>query len=125
MLLDPAGRIAIAQINFETGEIEYDLPGGGIEPGESAETAAAREFEEETGLRVTIGEGLGAAWQYCTDQNGDWNKHAHVFAAQLLPEPGVKVEDDHELVWLEPHDALLKLRYEAQAVIVLRALRSG
>jgi 8-oxo-dGTP pyrophosphatase MutT (NUDIX family) len=31
------------------------LPGGHVEPGESAEQTAVRELEEETGLRATIG----------------------------------------------------------------------
>lgn len=31
----------------------WQFPGGGVEPGETAEEAAAREIEEETGYRVT------------------------------------------------------------------------
>ena len=32
----------------------WTLPGGGIEPGESAEQTVVREIEEETGLRVEV-----------------------------------------------------------------------
>jgi ADP-ribose pyrophosphatase YjhB (NUDIX family) len=36
------------------GQEYYTLPGGGIDPGESAEQALMREMEEETGIRVKI-----------------------------------------------------------------------
>src|SRR5262245_54582080 len=37
------------------------LPGGGQNPGESPEEAAAREVEEECGLRVVLGARIGVA----------------------------------------------------------------
>ena len=36
----------------------WELPGGKLEPGETPEQCAAREFAEELNLRVTVGRGL-------------------------------------------------------------------
>ena len=38
---------------------QWCLPGGGMEPGESASEACVREVEEETGLQVTINRLIG------------------------------------------------------------------
>ncbi len=46
------GRIACARVGYEG--FTYDLPGGGIDPGETPEMAVEREFIEETGLRVRV-----------------------------------------------------------------------
>jgi inorganic pyrophosphatase len=44
---------------FKDGKEYYAVPGGGIEPGETEETAAVREIKEETGLDITLGEKIG------------------------------------------------------------------
>jgi 8-oxo-dGTP pyrophosphatase MutT (NUDIX family) len=59
LLVAEAGRILVAR--FTAGGYDF-LPGGGVDPGEAAAQAAARELEEETGIardRVRILHPLG------------------------------------------------------------------
>jgi putative (di)nucleoside polyphosphate hydrolase len=50
VLLNKAGKVFIGRRNDKTKEI-WQLPQGGIEPGEDAAIAAKRELYEETGVR--------------------------------------------------------------------------
>jgi ADP-ribose pyrophosphatase len=49
-LLDEHHVMLIRQHRYSIGREIWELPAGGVNPGESAETAAARECEEEIGL---------------------------------------------------------------------------
>ena len=55
VLRDRGGRILLfrAQLESRAAEHWWELPGGGIEPGESYAGAAVREIREETGLHVS------------------------------------------------------------------------
>ena len=53
---DGEGRLLLVRRAHEPGQGRWSLPGGRIEPGESAAEAAAREVLEETGLVVEVGE---------------------------------------------------------------------
>jgi TDG/mug DNA glycosylase family protein len=50
LLLDPANRILLVRFEWPDKSV-WALPGGGVEAGESAETALVRELAEESGLR--------------------------------------------------------------------------
>lgn len=66
MVEEVSGRAAGAVVFGPSGLLviedrfgRWTLPKGGIEPGETAPEAAAREVEEETGISVDVLEGLG------------------------------------------------------------------
>ena len=55
VVLDGGGRVLLARRAHEPSKGEWSLPGGGVELGETLETAVAREVLEETGLVVRVG----------------------------------------------------------------------
>lgn len=120
------GRIATVRVDSAHGGFRLDLPGGGIDPGETPEQAAVRECGEEAGLRVETDSELVRADHYFVNENGRaMNTRGVFFVARLeAVAPGLKIEDDHNLVWMEPHEALARLSREAHAWALAVWLRS-
>lgn len=124
-LLVHEGRLACVRI--DRGENSYlDLPGGARDGAESEAAAVVREFREETGLQVAADVRLTEAAQFVDKSDGRTvNNTGGFWTLRLLdPTPSGKIEDDHELVWLDPVEALASLRHEAHAWAVAVWLRS-
>jgi 8-oxo-dGTP diphosphatase len=122
------GRIACVEVAWRRGAPRLDLPGGGLDPGESEAAAAERECGEEAGLkvRVTGPEIVRADHYFVNDQDRSNNTRGVFFEARLEGEaPELKVEADHSLLWLDPVEALRRLDRESHAWAVAAWLRRG
>jgi NAD+ diphosphatase len=60
VIVDPQGRMVVLVRGKEPGKGKWDLPGGFVDPGETAEDAVQREVREEIGLEVTALRYLGS-----------------------------------------------------------------
>jgi len=124
-VVEDGGRIALVKITTGRTPPFFDLPGGALDEGETAQAAGARELIEETGLVVEVGALVGAARQHFRLGNGEAvNNHCRFHAARIVGhDPAGKIEDDHELVWKTPLEALGLLRHEAHAWAVVAWMR--
>ena len=120
-------RLALVRVEERNGRRGVlDLPGGGIDPGETARAAATRETAEEAGLRVELeAEPFAQADHYFHPDPGRYvNTRGAFFAGRLVAEaPELKTEPDHALVWMAPHEALAALDRESHAWAVAAWLR--
>ena len=102
------------------------LPGGGLEHGEAAEEAAVRETLEETGLRVRLGPLVGIADElvFGAAERAFFRKRCSFFHA-TGPTPAGPPPRDHDVLWLDPRDAALRLSHGSQQWAVRRAGANG
>ena len=94
---------------------DWSFPKGKLEDGETWEQAAAREVEEETGLRCDLGEEL--AQTAYVDSHGR-PKTVRYWAMRMRSgsfEPHAEVD---EIRWLSPPEAADTLTYERDRAVV-------
>jgi len=115
--------VALARIGARA-PFEYDLPGGGVEPGEDEAAALMREFVEETGLTVWPTRVIGRAGQFWVNKSEPRNSLATFYEVELSAEDGKPTEPDHVLVWVAASDAILKVRHESHGWAILHWLRA-
>ncbi|MEL6465774.1 MAG: NUDIX hydrolase [Pseudomonadota bacterium] len=87
---------------------EFQLPGGGIDPGETPIQALHREVYEETGWRIGQPLRLGAFRRFTYMPEYDlWaEKMCHVYVAHPVLRLGDPVEPNHSVAWVSHQDAV-------------------
>ena len=83
---------------------EYQLPGGGIDPGESPLVALHREVWEETGWRIAAPRLLGRFRRFTYMPEYDlWaEKLCIIYRARPVLSLGAPAEPGHSAVWMAP-----------------------
>ncbi|MFD4023863.1 NUDIX domain-containing protein [Streptomyces sp. NPDC058576] len=74
------GAVLLIRFTEEDGGSHYEIPGGGVEEGETPETAVLRELDEETGLAGTVGPEVARVWKD--------GRHEHYFLVSATGETG-------------------------------------
>ncbi|MBP2670269.1 MAG: hydrolase [candidate division NC10 bacterium] len=84
--------VLVRQYRHVPGEFCWEIPGGGMHPGESADAAAQRELREETGYRAGSLRHLGGFWP----NNAYLDEIIHVYLAEdLTPDPLPADQDEY------------------------------
>jgi ADP-ribose pyrophosphatase len=116
------GRVLLVrQYRHATGDWLVEIPAGRLQHGENPQSGAARELEEETGMRADHWRSLGgffAAPGFCSE----W---MHLFVATEMKEVFVgrapqDADEEIEILRLPPVEALEATRSDAKSWIALR-----
>lgn len=104
---------------------EFQLPGGGIDPGEGPLAALHREVFEETGWRIGAVRRLGAyrRFTYMPEYDRWAEKICHIYIARPVLPLGPPGEAGHSAVWMAPGEALEALANAGDQAFLARALR--
>ncbi len=104
---------------------EYQLPGGGVDPGENPLAALHREVLEETGWRIGGVRHLGTyrRFTYMPDYDKWAEKICMVFVARPTLRLGPPSEPGHAAVWAPSEMALQIVTNEGDRAMLARALR--
>jgi 8-oxo-dGTP diphosphatase len=106
---------------------EFQLPGGGIDPGEQPVPALHREVREETGWRIAIDRRIGAFRRFTYMPEYDlWaEKVCTVYLARPVRRLGPPTEAGHLAIWLPVDDALTRLGNPGDRAMLARLLTKG
>ena len=101
---------------------EYQLPGGGIDAGESPIQALHREVFEETGWSIAKPRRLGAfrRFVWMPDYKMHAEKLCHIYTAIPVRSHGSAREAGHEAVWMYPSEAIQELANDGDAAFVAK-----
>lgn len=103
---------------------EFQLPGGGIDAGESPLQALYREVIEETGWKISAPRRLGAFRRFTfMPEYGLWaEKLCHIYTAHPVRALGSPTEPNHLAVWMSAKDACQQLGNEGDRHFVRQML---
>ena len=108
LVFDDHGRVAIIARHSRSGHLEWCLPKGHIEKGETPQQTAVREVHEETGILGEVVESIATIDYWFTGTNQRVHKLVHHFALRRISGVlTVEGDPDHEAedaIWVDFDD---------------------
>lgn len=108
LIFDEHGRVAIIARHSRSGHLEWCLPKGHIEKGETPQQTAVREVHEETGILGEVVESIATIDYWFTGTSQRVHKLVHHFALRRIGgELTVEGDPDHEAeeaIWVDFND---------------------
>jgi 8-oxo-dGTP pyrophosphatase MutT (NUDIX family) len=110
----PDAPVALVAHRSVRGSLQWTLPKGAQEPGESVEQTAMREVREETGLEVELIGPLDTIdyWFVWAPEQTRYHKFVHYYLMRAVG--GDFAEHDHEMedaAWFEPGHARRRMAF--------------
>jgi 8-oxo-dGTP diphosphatase len=104
---------------------EFQLPGGGVDLGESPIAALHREVFEETGWTIAAPRRIGAFRRFTYMPEYDlWaEKLCMIYVARPVRRIGPPTEAGHDAIWMPPKVAVSRLGNEGDRHFVARLFR--
>lgn len=103
---------------------EFQLPGGGIDPGENPLPALHREVMEETGWRIgeVRKQGVYRRFTYMPDYDLWAEKVCHIFFARPVLQIGPPTEIGHTAVWTRLETAIELVASDGDRLFLAKAI---
>lgn len=122
LVFDEQGRVAVIARHSRSGHLEWCLPKGHIEKGETPQQTAVREVHEETGILGEVVDSIATIDYWFTGTSQRVHKLVHHFALkQVGGELTVEGDPDHEAedaIWVRFEDLDDVLSYPNERKIV-------
>jgi 8-oxo-dGTP diphosphatase len=102
LIADAAGRVLITQRRADQAlPLQWELPGGKVEPGEAPVAALARELREELGIAVEI----GRIWDVLFHPYPEFDLVMLVYHCRITAGAAPRPVEVAALRWVAPDDA--------------------
>ena len=99
LLLDDAGRVLVTQRRADqTLPLQWEFPGGKVEPGEAPVAALARELSEELGVEVEV----GRIWDVLFHPYPEFDLVMLVYRCRLRDDAVPRCVEVADLAWRPP-----------------------
>lgn len=122
LIVGDDGRVLLTQRRADQAlPLQWEFPGGKVEPGEAPVDALARELAEELGVVARV----GAIWDVLFHAYPTFDLVMLVYACRLAPAPPPRAVEVADLAWVAPGALDAWDILPADRPLVARLMREG